>query len=577
MKTSYNLKYKGLAKLVFVSCLAFSACKKDSFLNVQDLAQVDQTTAFSTKASADLVLNDIYSNLPDEYNSVFDAFDNWSDNSMTGFNWSITCNAARTKSTINSNSTFYYAWGAGNGTTISSSWLNWDQNYTAIRKCNVFITDLQASNLDDSYKNERLGEARMLRAFFYHIVWMLYGGGPIITAPDNRAIDGDSIFHKRASFDENFNFLESELTAAASLLPDNSGNNGGGRVTKGAALTLKGWIELFYASPLNNPTNDVSRWAAAAATNKQVMQLGYSLYPKYDELFLTTGNGNNEGIFYREYLGLKAGSNIAGYQGPSYVGTQWLSWGGSTPTQELVDDYAMANGKAITDAGSGYDAANPYANREPRFAQSVLFNGNTFNGTVYTSYVGSAFNAIDLSDAADNTNTGYAMKKAIDTTVNPWQSGASSQFYYYFRYAEVLLNYAEAQNEAVGPDQSVYDALDQIRTRAGIPTFTQVYPGATQDQMRQYIRRERRVELAFEGKRYYDLLRWKIAETNLNHVMHGMRIDPVSGGGYTYTRIETVPSGAPQWSFDATKNYLLPIPLSILSKNPELTQNPNYQ
>ena len=577
MKTIYKIKRNSLLSFAAACCLITASCKKDSALSVANLSAVDQTTAFATESAADLVLNDVYSNLPDQYNSVFDAFDNWSDNCMTGFNWCISANAARTKATINSNTSFYYNWGSTNGTTIASSWLNWDHLYAAIRKCNVFIAGVDAStSLSDSYKSQRLGEAKVLRAFFYHIVWMLYGGGPIITKPDNRALDGDSIYHKRATFDENFTFLETELTDAASMLSTNSGNSGGGRVTKGAALTLRGWIELFYASPLNNTSNDVSRWAAAAATNKQVMQLNYTLYSKYDELFLGSGNNNNEGIFYREYLGLKAGSNISGYQGPGYVGTTWLSWGGSTPTQELVDDYAMANGMAITDAGSGYDATNPYANREPRFRQSILFNGNTFNGVQYLSAVGSGSNAIDLSDASDNTNTGYAMKKCIDTTVNVWQGGASSQYYYYFRYAEVLLNYAEAQNEAVGPDQSVYDALDQIRTRAGVPTYTTVYPGATQSQMRDYIRRERRVELAFEGKRYYDLLRWKIAETNLNHVMHGMEITGSASAGWTYTRINAVPSGSPQWSFDASKNYLLPIPLSILGQNPELEQNPNY-
>ncbi|HVU55442.1 MAG TPA: RagB/SusD family nutrient uptake outer membrane protein [Puia sp.] len=570
------MKPKVLAKLAIAGVLILSACKKDSSLNVANLSAVDATTAFATANAADLVLNDIYNSLPDEYNSVFDAFDNWSDNSLTGFNWSNSCNQMRTKANINSNTTFSYDWGGG--TQKATSWLKWDYNYSYIRKCNVFISNLQASSLPDTYKNQRLGEAKVLRAYFYHIIWMAYGGGPIITKPDNRATDGDSIYHKRASFDENFSFLETELTDAANLLPANNGNDGAGRVTKGAALTLKGWIELYYASPLNNKTNDVSRWAAAAATNKQVMQLGYTLYPKYDELFLGTGNGNNEGVFYREYLGLKAGSNIAGYQGPGYVGTQWLSWGGSTPTQELVDDYVMANGKGIGEAGSGYDPQNPYANREPRFTQSILYTGNTFNGLVYSSAVGEGNNAIDLADATDNTNTGYAMKKGIDSTVNLWQGGASSQTYYYFRYAEVLLNYAEAQNEAVGPDQSVYDALDQVRTRAGIPTFTTVYSGATQAQMRDLIRRERRVELAFEGKRYFDLMRWKIAEVNLNHVMHGMRLDPKPGGGYTYTVINAVPSGSPQWSFDASKNYLLPIPLSIISQNPnELTQNPNYQ
>ncbi|GAO42293.1 RagB/SusD family nutrient uptake outer membrane protein [Flavihumibacter petaseus] len=557
------------------SCaVLLSACQKDNFLDVDNLSSVSSATAFATPNAADLVLNDVYYQLPDQFNSVFDPFDNWSDNSMTGFSWTITANAARTKSNINSNSEFSYNWGGG--TQKATSWLNWSYLYAAIRKCNVFIEGLEGSSLEEAYKNTRMGEAKVLRAYFYHLIWMMYGGGPIITAPDNRSQDGDAIYHQRASFDDNYTFLENELTEAASLLADNAGNNGGGRITKGAALTLKGWVELFYASPLYNKTNDAGRWAKAAATNKEVMELGYTLHQKYDELFMSTGNGNNEGVFYRQYLGLKEGSTIAGYQGPMYVGNQWLSWGGSTPTQELVDDYPMANGLAISDPGSGYDPQNPYANRDSRFRQSVLFNGNTFNGQPYISAVGSGFNEIDLADATDQTNTGYAMKKGIDTTVNVFQWGASSQTYYYFRYAEVLLNYAEAQNESAGPDASVYEALDQLRSRAGTPTFSQVYPGASQATMRELIRKERRIELAFEGKRYFDLLRWKTAEDNLNHVMHGMKVTPKAGGGYTYERVNAIPPGSPQWSFDPEKNYLLPIPLSIMGQNPELTQNPNY-
>jgi len=560
--------------LQVVICAAlWSGCTKDSFLEVPNASAVASDAAFSTESSADLVLNDIYSNLPDFNNFIFEPFDTWSDDLMTGFNWNTSSQIARSKSNINSTTVLYYDW---SGATM---WLDWNTLYKRVRKCNLFIDGVENSaTLSEEYKNKRIGEAKVLRAFFYHHLWILYGGVPVITKPDNRNTDGDAIFHPRASFDETFTFLENELTDAANALPDNTGNDGNGRMTKGAALTLKGWIELVYASQLNNSNNDLSRWAAAAATNKQVMQMGYSLYPKYDELFLTTGNDNNEGILYREYLTIKQGSNIIGYQGPNYVGAQWLSWGGSTPTQELVDAYSMANGKAITDDGSGYDPAHPYANREPRFRQSVLYNGNTFNGTVFLSAVGSGNNAIDLADATDNTNTGYCTKKRMDTTVNVFQGGASAQNYYFFRYGEVLLNYAEAQNEAVGPDASVYEAMDEIRTRAGIPTFSDVYPAATQAEMRELIRRERRVELAFEGKRYFDLLRWKIAEVNLNHVMHGMKIESNGSGGYTYTKISAVPFSAPQWSFDASKNYLLPIPLDALGQNPELKghQNPGY-
>jgi len=549
----------------------FAGCKKDDFLEVPNTGAISSGTAFSTESSADLALNDVYSNLPDLNNFIFEPFDSWTDDLMTGFNWNISSQVARNKTTINSNTVLWYDWAP------ASMWLDWTTLYARVRKCNVFIEGVENSDLSQEYKDKKTGEAKVMRAFFYHQLWMLYGGVPLITKPDNRETDGDEIFHARASFDETFTFIQKELEEAAALLPANNGNDGAGKITRGAALTIKGWVELFYASKHNNPSNDLSRWAAAAATNKQVMQLGYSLYPKYDEFFFATGNDNNEGILYREYLTVKQGSNIIGYQGPNFVGTHWLSWGGSTPTQELVDDYAMANGKAITDAGSGYDQNNPYANREPRFKQSILYNGNTFNGITFLSAVGSGNNAIDLADATDNTNTGYCTKKRMDTTINIFQWAASAQNYYYFRYAEVLLNYAEAQNEAAGPDASVYEALDQIRTRAGIPTFTDVYPGATQAQMRELIRRERRVELAFEGKRYFDLIRWELAEVNLNKVMHGMKIT-ASGGGYTYERINAIPSGAPQWTFDKSKNYLLPIPLSALGRNPAMKehQNPGY-
>lgn len=555
---------------MLIFTLLLVGCKKDSFLDVVNNGAVTEETAYSTETSADLVLNDVYGQLPNFNDFIFEPFDTWTDDLMTGFNWNISSQSVRTKATINPSTELGYSWSG------ASMWLYWSTLYSNIRKCNVFIQGVEKSGLSTDYKNKRIAEARVLRAYFYQNLWILYGGVPIIIKPDNRNTDGDSIYHPRASFDETFAFIKKELSEAAQMLPQNIGNDGRGHVTHGTALTIQGWVELFYASQLNNKTNDISRWAAAAATNKKVMELGYSLYPKYDELFLTTGNSNNEGILYREYLTQKKGSNIAGFQGPNYIGTRWLSWGGSTPTQELVNDYAMANGKMITDAGSGYDPNNPYVNREPRFKQSILYNGNTINGTVFLSAVGSGNNAIDLADATDNTNTGYCTKKRMDTTVNIFQGGLSAQNYYFFRYAEVLLNYAEAQNEAAGPDASVYSAIDQIRARAGIASLTATYPGVDKVKMRELIRRERRVELAFEGKRYFDLLRWKIAEINLNKTMHGMKIEPNGVGAYTYTIIEAIPSGAPHWSFNASKNYLLPIPLSAIGQNNKLTQNPGY-
>lgn len=164
----------------------------------------------------------------------------------------------------------------------------------------------------------------------------------------------------------------------------------------------------------------------------------------------------------------------------------------------------------------------------------------------------------------------------MDTTIdiNDNYSLNSGQNWYYYRYADVLLNYAEAQNEAVGPDASVYEAIDKLRTRAGIPTLTSVYPGLSQAEMREAIRKERRIELAFENKRWWDLIRWKTAEIYLNQNLHGMLVRSESGV-LTYTRIEALHG---ERSFDASKNYLRPIPQSALDQNPKLqgNQNPGY-
>lgn len=547
------------------------ACKKDDSLDVDNLAAVSAEVTWASESTADLFLNDIYGNLPDLYNGVFDPIENWSDNSMCGFNWSVSATTTRDFSSINPNTGLGVDWNGKGG-----QWMYWSTLYGNVRKCNVFMANVKTAALPTTYKDKRLGEAYVLRAFFYHYLWMMFGGVPIIQKPDNTDID-PNITHPRASFDDTFKFIIADLDEAARLLPVNKGNDGRGRATLGAALTLKSWVQLYYASTLNNPSNETARWAAAAASAKKVMELGYVLYPKYAELFMQSGNTNNEGIFYREYLALVKGSNMIGYQGPQSIGTNYLSWGGINPTQDLVDDYAMANGKGIFETGSGYDPDRPYANREPRFYQSILTDGATFTGKVYNTYTGqlngvAANQPIDLSDANDNTNTGYSMRKKLDTTVNIFQAGASGQNLYFFRYAEVLLNYAEAQNEAVGPDASVYAALDQIRNRSNVPTFTAVYPGLSQSQMRALIRRERRVELAFEDKRLWDLFRWKIAETNLNKKLRAMHIE-ASGNTKKYT---VIPAPRGERKFDASKNYLLPIPQSAINQNKLLVKNPGY-
>jgi hypothetical protein len=551
--------------IVLITVISYS-CKKslDDSLDVTPRDRLTDATVWTDEGTADLFLNDIYGNLP-EGNNWNDPFENWSDNSICGFGWPISRVTAQqanfTPSTFLTNKQ--------NSTTFGDIGLtlDWGNNYNKIRKTNLFITNVSASVFSAGYKKKRLGEARFLRAYFYHVLWMSYGGVPLITEPLSIAKQGEDIFHARNTSDETFKFITDELAAIANDLPE---KNDAGRITKGAALTLKGWCELF-----------AHKYTEAAATNKKIIDdLGngkvYDLFSDYGPLFMPENNNNKEGVFYKQYIPTVKGGRFDAFNSPVYNnrGAQ-TGWGGSGPTQELVDDYDMDNGLPISDPASGYDPQNPYKGREKRFYQTIIYDGSFwYNDTIYTRQGLGSKNEIDLSDKGDVTQTGYYLRKRCNDKItlgaDNWGYGTSGQNYYYFRYAEVLLNYAEAQNEAAGPGVTVYDAINKIRGRAGLPPLP---GGLSQDAMRTAIRKERRIELAFEDKRWWDLIRWNIAHINLNKPLHGMLIKPAPGGGLTYTRV-AVPGG--DRKFNASKNYLFPIPQSAIDQNKKLTQNPNY-
>jgi hypothetical protein len=547
-----NIKRNALYILILLVTAGTWSCKKslDEQLDVTPHDRLTDASVWSSTSTADVFLNSIYGYLPDG-NNQYDPFDNWSDNSICGYGWVVSRTEAQqanyTPATLNFDQLPY----------------TWNTLFSDIRACNVFIKNVSASTLDDDYKKKRIAEARFLRAYFYQSLWMAYGGVPVITEPLDISVQGDSIFRARNTSDETFTFITTELAAAANDLPVTADESG--RATKGAALTLKGWVELFD-----------QQWAASAASNQQVMDLGvYSLFPDFGDLFMPANNTNSEGIFFREYVPRVLGGRCDSYDGPTFTaGGVETAWGGVNPTQDLVDDYAMDNGLPITDPTSGYDAQHPYDHREKRFYESIVYDGSFwYDDTIFTRQGIGSPNEIDLSDHNDATQTGYYLRKGLNDKItlgaDNWNSGSSGQNYYYFRYAEVLLNYAEAQNEAVGPDGSVYDAMNKIRERVDLPDLT---PGLSQDAMRTAIRRERRVELAFEGKRYWDLIRWHLADINLNRQIHGISIKK-TGSVLSYAPIN-VPGG--DRKFDAGKNYLFPIPQAAIDQNKNLTQNPGY-
>lgn len=536
---------------IFCLLATLSACNKDKAIDVVPRDLFSDATVWTDKGATDLFLNDIYLQLPNG-NTWYDPFDNWSDNSICGFAWPSSRTSAQQAVYTPSTLTFG---------DIGNAY-EWSSRYTNIRKCNLFIEKVTASSLAEDFKKLRLAETRFLRAFYYHQLWMAYGGVPVITQTLNRNEQGDDIFKARNTFEETFKFITDECEAAYTDLPKRAEP---GRASQGAALALKGWCQLFAHD-----------YEASAATNKKIIdELGYELNPEYGAFFLSKGDESNESIFYRAYIPRVRGGNIDGTIGPTFTkGGAETSWGGQCPTQELVDDYAMDNGKEISDPSSGYNPQNPYKNREKRFYESIVYDGTFwYDDTIYTRQGIGSKNEIDLADKDDATQTGYYVRKRISDKItlgsDNWDGMSSPQNYSYFRYGEVLLNYAEAQNEAAGPDASVYDAINKIRDRVDLPPLP---AGLSKDGMQKAIRRERRVELAFEDKRWWDLIRWKIANINLNKPLHGIAIKQ-SGSTLTYT---PVPAVGGDRKFDASKNYLFPVPQGMRDKNKLLDQNPGY-
>ncbi|SIO50613.1 RagB/SusD family nutrient uptake outer membrane protein [Chitinophaga niabensis] len=536
-------------QLLVITLMAFTffSCKK--FLEVNPRDQVSDGTLWENTANADLFLNDIYASVPST--DVSDPWENYSDNSMNG-------QAGRISTNIYGPSIY----------TPSNAPGFWGQ-YTNIRKANLFIAKATASKLPEAWKKTRIAEARFLRAYFYSLLWTYHGGVPIIKEVLNLKEQGEEVFRARNTAQETFNFITTELNEIA---PDLDVTAESGRATRGAALTLKGSCELFNAGALHNPTNDKAKWELAATTFKKVIdQNTYKLFADYNTLFFEENNNNVEVIFSRQHLG---GTSLAnsrdGQIGPRFVRGALTGWGHVNPTQDVVDEYAMANGLPITDPASGYDPQKPYENREKRFYQSIVYDGSTWLGDVMIMKQGvGSLNATDLNNSSISTRTGYYIRKGINPKYATASNNLNSANWIIFRYAEVLLSYAEARNEATGPDQSVYDAINAIRKRSELPDLT---PGMNQNQLRIAIQRERRVELAFEDKRLPDLLRLKLAEVILNNPVHAIKIEMVNNV-WVYT---IVPAGGGNRAFFPNKNYFLPIPQSAMDKNSKLVQNPNY-
>ncbi|RAJ94026.1 putative outer membrane starch-binding protein [Larkinella arboricola] len=426
----------------------------------------------------------------------------------------------------------------------------WTNAYKGIRAANSFFKNVDQIQAQNPNTISRLkGEVKVLRAYLYLKLVSLYGEVPLIT--DEISLE-ESRQVKRVPAAQIWDFIAAELTEAAPLLPVTQEQKG--RITKGAALGLKARA-LLYAG----------RYQGAAEAAKEVMDLNaYSLHPAYQKLFSYEAENNGEILLDKQFIKDTYNNNIFATMAPY---SQQASTNTFVPTKNLVDAYTMNNGKEITDPASGFDPKNPYLNRDPRLKYSIYVPGEKLpDGKIFNSVPGSG-TADAVGYSYITTTTGFTVKKYINAEdlAQPANGGINIIL---MRYAEVLLTYAEAKIELNQLDKTVLDAINLVRQRADVamPPITDL---SSQAALRKIVRRERLVELAFEGLRYFDLRRWRIAEEVMPGKVYGMTY--VENG-----TLKTVEAPAFERSFNKNRDYLWPIPQKERDLNPGLTQNPNW-
>lgn len=572
-----------LAIILFTSC--------DDMLDPELDGTLNEGAVWSNTNLAFGFLNNAYTNLPVGHNRI--------SNAMLA---AATDDAVCPDPISNINGFNDGTWGPYN--VIDNVW---NKNYEGIRKVNTFLEKIDAVPLpkksnalgtDESILNTRnrmKGEARFLRAYFYLDLVKRYGGVPLSTSV---LTTEEAINLPRSTADACFEFIIAECDSAAQSLPRKYGGSPViigfneakdlGRPTSGAALALKSRALLYWASPLFNKTNDLTRWekaslAADAVINYTVNENGtgnktYNLQRFSAALTMSTLFSTNallpqyhdELIFSTNY---NSNTTLEKLNAPISYGAKGLT----NPTQNLVESFPMLNGKAITDPTSGYDPQKPFLNRDPRLNMTVLANGTDFAVNDKQRILETFNGGADGPGAYPNaTKTGYYLQKFV-TPEAVWEGRSVNvtRTWVLIRFAEMYLNFAEARNEAVGPDADVYFALRSLRFRAGFrPVFVPL--NLNKEEMRKFIQNERRIELAFEEHRFFDVRRWKLfdipSERNKLLTIRGVKITKdQASGNLSYDTNNVVQ----QRVFD-DKMYLYPISESEIIKSNAIEQNPGW-
>ncbi len=543
-KNNYNSKIPKLFTALLILAFISTGCKKD-FFDKQPLDSISDATFWKTEEDAQLALTGCYRTGGGGWRGE----DFWTPRSLLYLD--LMAGNGSEKELIPDHVT--------DGTLNSAYWVPanyWGNAYEKITACNNFLDHIGNISMDATKKAVMIAEVRTLRAYEYFNLALYYGDVPLVehvlTVPQANSVS-------RTAKAEVWAFVEKELKESSPTLPKTRPTSENGRITAGAALAILGRLQMAE-----------KKWSDAATTYKTIIDNNtYSIDPKFQELFWEAGELSKEIILSSQYQQDVYGHVMLQYLYPE----AWGGWHQFSPFNELVKEFECIDGKPI-DQSPLYNLNNPYVNRDPRLKYTILISDqSTFKGQTYKAHPDSTSSPDRMSKYG--VWSGYSISKFMD----PGFSGNLMNYggnWSIIRYAEVLLSYLESKLESgVVIDQALLDqTINMVRGRQSInmPPVTTTDP----TELRKIIRRERRVEFAFEGLRYYDILRWGIAAEELNRQFTGMKLTNNPSG---YTKFPVDNEGyylVQKRNFKKGINELWPIPQTERDINPKLTQNPGY-
>lgn len=540
-----------MKKIIYIlaAVLAFNSC---DVLDMKPLDKVSDADVWEDSALIELYVNASYNSIYHEFGQ--DMLSDASDETYCIHNWGNMWVVQKGEMT------------SDNVTGVSVKVNYWSNAYSNIRSINVFFDRIDDAPVETDLKNRMKGEMKFIRAWIYaNLIWR-YGDVPLITSLFELNQDYKVT---RDSYGDCVDFITKELDEAISLLPAKSSGETLGRATGDACKALKARVLLYAASEQNNPSHSKEKWEAAAEATKAVLDAGYSLGNDYQSVFLE----DNDEIIFARYFTQANSTDFMLWNGRN--GSNGFT--GENPTQNLVNAYEMTNGELPylneelplkINPASGYDESNPYAGRDPRLDASILHDGSMWAGRETETWHGGLDSPESSIGSWNASKTAYAFKKFMVESIPPAGSSVKPENpWIFFRLAEFYLNYAEIMYE-LGNEEQAREYVNKVRGRQSVNMPPVTVSG---EKLRDKIWNERRVELAFEGHRFFDVRRWGIADKTENRDLLAMNIQKKEDGSKTYEISLLL-----KRSF-LEQHKLVPIPRTEIDKSEgSLVQNPGY-